>query len=107
MLGERIALLRRTRGLSQAALADRLHISPSAVGMYEQGRREPSVEALLALSRELEVSVDYLLTGRPLCREDEMAVDKVLKTGVLCSRAAGRLPRQELELLLEAMLAEA
>jgi transcriptional regulator with XRE-family HTH domain len=32
--------------------------------MYEQGRREPSVEMLAALSRCLDVSIDYLVTGR-------------------------------------------
>ena len=65
MLGTRIAALRQNSGLSQAELAQRLHISTSAVGMYEQGRREPSVDTLIALSREFGVSLDYLLSGRP------------------------------------------
>ena len=65
MLGTRIASLRQTCGLSQAELAQRLHISTSAIGMYEQGRREPSVDTLIALSREFGVSLDYLLSGRP------------------------------------------
>ena len=64
MLGQRIAALRRQTGLTQAQLAGRLQISPSAMGMYEQGRREPSVDILLRLSRELGVSVDFLLTGK-------------------------------------------
>ena len=63
MLGERIACLRRARGLSQAELARRLKISASAMGMYEQGRREPSAQTLVSLARELEVSTDFLLTG--------------------------------------------
>ena len=65
MLGTRIAALRQNSGLSQAELARRLHISTSAVGMYEQGRREPSVETLIALAQEFGVSLDYLLSGRP------------------------------------------
>lgn len=65
MLGTRIAAQRQRLGLSQAQLAKKLHISASAVGMYEQGRREPSVDVLIALSRELDVSIDYLLTGIP------------------------------------------
>ena len=40
MLGTRIAALRREAGLSQAELAQRLQVSPSALGMYEQERRE-------------------------------------------------------------------
>ncbi len=63
MLSTQIKELRRRKGWSQAELARRLHISPSAVGMYEQGRREPSVETLIALSREFKVTIDYLVTG--------------------------------------------
>lgn len=84
ILGSRIAALRKSAGLSQAALASRIGVSPSAIGMYEQGRREPSGDLLIALSRQFNVSVDYLLTGRkpavspappltqlePLSRED-------------------------------------
>ena len=39
MLGQRIAMLRKQNGYSQAELAARLQISSSSVGMYEQGRR--------------------------------------------------------------------
>lgn len=63
MLGQRIASQRRKLGLNQTELAQRLCISPSTIGMYEQGRREPSNAILVALSKELHVSIDYLLTG--------------------------------------------
>ena len=46
MMGSRIAALRRERGLSQAELASRIRVSPSALGMYEQGRREPSLQTV-------------------------------------------------------------
>ena len=65
MLGDRISALRRKAGWSQKELAARLGVSPSAVGMYEQDRREPSAEKLVELSSLLGVSLDYLLTGRP------------------------------------------
>ena len=38
-------------------------MTPSAIGMYEQGRRSPSNAMLVALARELHVTTDYLLTG--------------------------------------------
>lgn len=63
MLGARIAALRRNRGMSQQQLAAYLDVSPSAVGMYEQGRREPSGRLLVQLARMFGVSTDYLLTG--------------------------------------------
>lgn len=73
MLGTRIAFLRRRAGLTQEELAAQLAVSPAAVGAYEQGRRVPSAAILVALSRSLGVSADYLLTGRP-CGAGEWAV---------------------------------
>ena len=64
MLNKQIESLRRKRGWSQAELAQRRHISPSTVGMYEQGRRVPSLDTLLAMSEEFGVTLDYLVTGK-------------------------------------------
>ena len=61
MIGLRIAALRRTEGWSQAELAEKLKISPSAVGMYEQGRREPASDRIVAIAKIFDVSTDYLL----------------------------------------------
>ena len=70
MLGARIAALRRNSGLSQASLAKALGISASAVGMYEQGRREPSADGIVRIAALFHVSTDYLLTGTPRTQED-------------------------------------
>ena len=79
MLGERIASLRQCFGMSQAELAKRLHISPSTVGMYEQGRREPSVDTLIALSQEFGVSLDYLVAGQMETVRDVAALHRLLE----------------------------
>ena len=63
MLGIRIALLRIAKGWNQAELGRQLGISTSAVGMYEQGRREPSLDTVASLARMFDVTTDYLLTG--------------------------------------------
>ena len=52
MLGARIAALRRKAGLSQADLAQRIGVSASAVGMYEQGRREPAADLLVTMAHQ-------------------------------------------------------
>jgi transcriptional regulator with XRE-family HTH domain len=72
MLGARIAALRRSRGMSQSQLAQELGVSPSAIGMYEQGRREPSAATVVALSNLFQVSTDYLLTGKPNRAEEKV-----------------------------------
>ena len=79
MLGTRIASLRQGLGMSQAELAERLHISTSTVGMYEQGRREPSVDTLIAISQEFGVSLDYLLSGQPQSVRDVSALHRLME----------------------------
>lgn len=64
MLGIRMAILRISKGWSQAELARRIGVSASAVGMYEQGRREPSLGLLVRLAQEFGVTTDYLLMGK-------------------------------------------
>ena len=67
MFGMRIALLRASNGWSQAELARRIGVSASAVGMYEQGRREPSLDLVVHLANEFGVTTDYLLIGIQIC----------------------------------------
>lgn len=61
MLGERIKRLRTGARMTQGELAKRLEVSASAVGMYEQGRREPPYEVLLKIGELFGVSADWLL----------------------------------------------
>ena len=109
MLGARIAALRRAAGWSQGELAQILQVSPSAVGMYEQGRREPSAEILVALSRAFHVTIDYLLTGSPAPEElqtAESAMESLIANADnrLESRTKRPLSREELAVLFAALL---
>jgi transcriptional regulator with XRE-family HTH domain len=78
MLGNRIAALRQQCGLSQKALAERLQVSASTIGMYEQGRREPSADRLVDMAAIFGVSTDYLLTGTPTEPRDDHAMNELL-----------------------------
>lgn len=109
MLGARIAALRKARGWSQSELAGFLQVSPSAVGMYEQGRREPASEVLVKLAQVFEVTVDYLLTGQVSITQKEKvqsAMQTVLTEAEarLSQRKERPLSRQELAVLFAAML---
>ena len=64
MLADQIVSLRKRAGMSQLQLSEILNIGPSTIGMYEQGRRTPSIETLIQMANLFEVSLDYLLTGR-------------------------------------------
>ena len=112
MIGQRIAALRKNAHLSQAELARILGVSPSAVGMYEQGRREPSAAGLVALAHVFGVTTDYLLTGEVPERRDQQALTDTLRLALARAdrQADGRperpFTRQELSVLLAALLAE-
>ena len=53
--------LRDRRGMTQGDLARTLRVSPSAVGMWEQGRRDPNNEALIKIANYFGVTTDFLL----------------------------------------------
>ena len=59
-LGERIRILRKKKGFSQANVASKIGVSASAVGMYEQNRRTPDNETLLKLCEVLGVTADII-----------------------------------------------
>ena len=111
MLGARIAALRRAMGWSQGELARRLQVSPSAVGMYEQGRREPAAGLLVEIAALFGVTVDYLLTGAPGKNEAERvrgAMELALceAESRLKKRPQRPLSREELAVLFAALLME-
>lgn len=64
MIAHRIIACRTQLGLTQAQLAQKLYITSSAEGNYEQGRRLPSVETLILMSDIFHVSLDYLIKGQ-------------------------------------------
>lgn len=60
-LGEKIRHARKSCGLSQGQLAEKLCVSRSAIAKWETDKGMPDVENLKMLSRLLSVSVDSLL----------------------------------------------
>ncbi|MFC6180312.1 helix-turn-helix domain-containing protein [Lactiplantibacillus daowaiensis] len=59
--GQRIAELRKSKNLSQVALAKALHVSSSTVGMWETDSRAIKDEDIINISNFFNVSTDYLL----------------------------------------------
>ena len=60
-LGDKLRDLRNERNLSQAQLAKRIGVTSSTIALYETGDRLPSLPRLIALSKTLGVTTDYLL----------------------------------------------
>lgn len=57
----RLAALRRERGMSQEALAERLGVSRQAVSKWERAESSPDTDNLIALARLYGISLDDLL----------------------------------------------
>ena len=62
---EKLAELRRQKGLSQIELAEAMSVSRQAVSMWESGATIPSIDNLILLSRLYGVSVDEILGALP------------------------------------------
>lgn len=58
---DRIRKLRKERGLSVTKLAEAIGVSCQSLQRYEAGKREPSIQVLIALANFFDVSVDYLV----------------------------------------------
>jgi transcriptional regulator with XRE-family HTH domain len=62
-LGTRLRAARELRSISQAALADQIEIRPHSLWRYEADRARPSIDRLHALSRALNVRMEWLASG--------------------------------------------
>ena len=58
-----LKLIRKQKKLNQLKVAMDLSISREALSYYENGKRSPNIEMLVALSDYFNVSIDYLITG--------------------------------------------
>lgn len=67
VFGERLRAVRRTRGLSQARLAQLAGVAPTAVTMLETGYRQPANPAVVvALARALNTDAGDMLAAAGL-----------------------------------------
>lgn len=53
--------LRMEKGLTQEELAKQINFSLSVVNKWENGKKNPSVDAIKVLAKFFNVSTDYLL----------------------------------------------
>ena len=62
-IGRFIAEQRKKQNLTQAELAEKLHITDRAISKWETGRSMPDSSIMLDLCKELNISVNDLLSG--------------------------------------------
>lgn len=79
-MAERIQYLRKTKGMSQEELADKIGISRQAVSKWESEQSTPDIEKIIIMSDLFGVTTDYILKGI------EPAEDKEQKSKELTSK---------------------
>ena len=86
--------LRKSKGLTQAALAAALGIGKSTISMYEVGRREPDFETLEAIADFFNIPMSYLIDRDYLSTSDDtitniLPIPKMVKLPLLGNIACG------------------
>ena len=59
--GDRLKMLRESRGQSQNDLERAVGVSHVQISRYESGKSEPSLDIVAKFARSLDVTADYLL----------------------------------------------
>lgn len=76
-IGNRITELRKRLGWTQEELAEKADLTPQFVSYAESGKKAMRPENLLKLSKALNVSADYLLTGEIIDKDLLILSDKL------------------------------
>ena len=98
-IAQRIAALRKEKGLTQQALADAIELHITQVKRYEAGSSAPSLEALKKMAKTLRVSIDSLAFD-----SEELTPDEDL---ALQFQAIAKMPAEEkavIKQLIEGMI---
>lgn len=88
-IGNRIISLRKAQQFSQEEIADKIHVSRQAVSKWETDACAPDAYNLIALSKVLNTSVEYIVTGttsedaKPQTRKESIEVKKLAILGFI------------------------
>lgn len=90
-VGEQIAMLRKSKNLTQNELGERLGITFQAVSKWERGETLPDISMLVDLANVLETTTDYILTGgeKSLTFKGKITVSDMIK-GIHCIENMGK-----------------
>ena len=74
--GENLKNVRKQRNITQEELAEILGVSRQAISKWESDNGYPETEKLIAISKTLNISIDYLLNDISVMEEKEKAEEK-------------------------------
>ncbi len=71
-IGEKIAKLRATRGISQEQFAEKIHVSRQSVSKWEMDQALPQIDKILLICKLFDISTDALLTEKSISDAAEL-----------------------------------
>jgi len=83
-IGTRVKMCRKSKKLTQEALAEQINVSPHYIYEIERGSKTMSLNILAQLSQVLHISTDYLLFGQQ--QESSLPTDEL---SILVDRLSG------------------
>ena len=95
-IGEQIAVLRKSKGLTQNELGERLGVSFQAVSKWERCETLPDISVLPDLAKVLETTVDFILCGgeKEVEYKGRISVSDMI-SGIKCLKNMGELLGKE------------
>lgn len=76
--GEKLRNVRKQRNVTQEELADALGVSRQAISKWESDSGYPETEKLMAISKTLNISIDYLLNDDSVMEEKEKTEERTI-----------------------------
>ncbi|MBO5122331.1 MAG: helix-turn-helix transcriptional regulator [Oscillospiraceae bacterium] len=76
-IGKRIQGRRKQMGLTQEQLADKMDVSIQMVSNLERGNKSIRIENLIKLSEILNISTDYILTGKETAEDMQVLIEQM------------------------------
>ena len=83
-IADRIHHLRKTKGISQEELADKIGVSRQSVSKWESEQSVPDIDKIIIMSDYFEVTTDYILKG---IENEKQAHEKPMNANVFVSGA--------------------
>ncbi len=83
LFSQKLQLIRKNKGFTQEALAEKLAVSRQAVAKWEYGRAYPDISNLIQISSLFNVTIDYLVKDQECtvnCLDDNGTdIDQLIK----------------------------
>lgn len=74
VFSDKLQVIRKSKGITQEELAEKLQVSRQAVAKWESGMAYPDILNLIQLSELFHVTIDYLVKDNPCGKSLEQAV---------------------------------